>query len=372
MGQPGRLRLRIFATPADEPRSRRASDVTLLATTLVALGATSAAALPPPGFVRALDRFARALPDVLDAAWQVAVDGTAVLAVALLVAAVLRGRLAVGRDLVLAGAVAVASWFVAGRVVLDSWPDAWAAARASGPPPWYPSLRVAGPAAVVLTASPHVVAPLRRLGRWAIGATAVGVVVLGAASSVGSFAGFLLAVAAAAAVHLAVGSSAGRPGVAEITTDLAELGVAPAALAAADRQSAGLFVLRGVDADGVPLEVKVYGRDAHDSAVLSVLWRTIWYRDSTAPLRVGRLQQVEHEAFVTLLARQAGVPTDTVVTAGATTGDDAILVLRPAGRVVDVAATAGFVDDLWARLDLLHGAGSAHGEVDERHLLVDD
>jgi uncharacterized membrane protein YbhN (UPF0104 family) len=367
-----RLRLRIYATDADEPRARRASDVTLLVSTVVALAATAAAARPTPGFVRSIDRFARTVPDFLDPLWQYGLDATALLAVGLLVAAIVRRRAAVGRDLVLAAGLAVGTWMVVGRTVGDGWPDLWPALRASAPPPWFPSVRVAVPAAVVLTASPHVVAPLRRLGRWAIAASAVAVVVLGAASSLGALAGFLVAVVAAAAVHLAFGSSAGRPSVAAVAADLAELGIAASQLEPADRQQAGLFLLRGHAADGGSIEVKVYGRDAHDSAVLATLWRTIWYRDSASPLRVGRLQQVEHEAFVTLLAAQSGVVTDAVVTAGATNGDDAVLVLRPSGSAFDAAAPpAGFLDALWRLVARLHDAGLAHGEIDGDHLIVD-
>lgn len=370
---PPRLRLRIFATTADEPRTRRASDVTLLATTAIVLAAMSAAASPAPGFARSLDRFARAVPDFLDAVWQVAIDGAMVLAAGLVVVALVCRRLAVARDLLLAAVVAGVAWMVMARIVTGSWPDIWDALRASGPPPWYPALRVAVPGAIVLTASPHIAAPLRRLGRWVVATTSLAVVVLGTTSSLGSFAGFLLAVAAAAAVHLAVGSSAGRPAVAAVAADLRELGVATSVLDAADYQQAGLFLLRGRDGEGSPIEVKVYGRDAHDSAVLSTLWRTIWFRDSASPLRLGRLQQVEHEAFVTLLARQARVVTDAVVTAGATSTDDAVLVLRPAGRLLDETdrVDGSVADALWELVATLHDAGIAHGEIDDGHLLVD-
>ena len=84
------------------------------------------------------------------------------------------------------------------------------------------------------------------------------------------------------------------------------------------------------------LIVKVYGRDAYDAALLSTVQRTIWLRRPGSPVGFGRLRQVEHEAFLTLLAGQAGIRTDTVVTAGATETDDALLVLRRTGeRLVD-------------------------------------
>ncbi len=371
---PWRRRLRIFAAPTDQPRARRASDVTLLLTTSFALAAMSAAASPTPGFVKAIQRLAAEVPHFLDAVWQFTIDATAVLAVGLLVAAIIGRRATLARDLLAAAVVTFAVWALIGRVVTDSWPDVWAAIRASAPPPWYPSPRVALPAAVVITASPHIVRPLRFIGRWSVGLTMVAVIVLGAASALGAISGLLLAVAAGAAVHLAFGSSAGRPSLADVGSALTQLGIEPADLAVADRQPAGLFLVRGRTADGVAIDVKVYGRDAHDSAVQQTLWRKIWYRNPGVPLRVGRLQQVEHEAFLTLLAGQASVPTDMVVTAGATPDDDALLVLRPTGRPLATSdvGDAALVGELWGVVATLHAAGISHGCIDVAHLLVTD
>ena len=50
--------------------------------------------------------------------------------------------------------------------------------------------------------------------------------------------------------------------------------------------------------------VKVYGRDAYDSQLVARLWRRLWYRGAALPIRLGRLEAVEHEAFVTLLVAQ--------------------------------------------------------------------
>ena len=101
-----------------------------------------------------------------------------------------------------------------------------------------------------------------------------------------------------------------------------------------------MFLVDAIDAAGDPLVVKVYGRDANDTQLLTTLWRTVWYREAGSPTSVGRLQQVEHEAFLTLLAAQAGVPTARVVTAGATVEDDVLLVLRPWGRPLAADARA--------------------------------
>lgn len=343
----------------------------MLVTSAIGLIAASAAAVPPPGIARAAAQLLRALPDLLDLVWQLAADLLIVLALALLVTALVRRRLAVARDIALAAVLAVAVSEVAGRIVAGSWPDAWDAMRAAGPPPWFPAMRIALPAAMIVTASPHVTAPMRRIGGWVIGAAMVGLVALGASTPLGVLAGLFLAAAAGATVHLVFGSSAGRPGLGVVRDALDDLGIDVVSLAPASRQESGMFLVAGTEADGTALAVKVYGRDAHDAAVLSTMWRTVWYRDAVAPLRVGRARQVEYEALVTLLAAQAGVVTDTVVSASETIENDAVLVLRTRGRPLEEAdASDEIVVAMWGLLERMHQAAIAHGRVDPRHLFV--
>jgi uncharacterized membrane protein YbhN (UPF0104 family) len=364
--------LRLFATSADEPRARRAPDVLLLVAGVVGLGLTGLLESPPPGFARAVADFADALPDFLVGLWQLAVDALAVLSLAVLVAAIVRRRLTLARDLLVAAAVAAAVWLVAGRLVEGSWPALWEGMRSAGPPPWYPSPRIAVPAAALLTASPHLTRPLRRLVRWSVALAAVGATVLGMASPVGVVAGVLAAVVAAATTHLIFGSCAGRPSLSDVESSLAELGVRVRTLGVATRQQAGLFVVDAVDEAGDPLVVKVYGRDAHDTALAATLWRSVWYREQGNQIALGRQQQVEREALLTLLAAQAGVLTDRVVTAGETEAGDALLVLRPHGSRLGWRPGGTDARDTWTALSRLHDAGLAHGQVDDDHLVARD
>jgi uncharacterized membrane protein YbhN (UPF0104 family) len=367
---------RLFATPADEPRARRASDVILVLGAALLLFVLSFAAVPSPGFLSATAAFLDALPHFLDTGWQFATDLLVLLTVVLLVATAIRGRWSIARDIVVAVLVATAVWLLVGRIVEGTWPSDWHSLRASEPPPWYPAPRIALFGAAVLTVSPHLTRPVRRLATWIVILAALGVAALGATLPLGALAGGLVAVIAAAVTHLAFGSSAGRPGLDLVRSALAQLGVGTIWLGPADRQQAGLFVVNATDNHGERLVVKVYGRDAHDAALMSTLWRTVWYREAGSPLRFGRLQQVEHEAFLTLYAGQAGVLTDRVVTAGSTAEDDALLVLRRRGDLV--AETGGspgpsaVVPALWKLLGRLHTAGIAHGQLDDRHLLIAD
>ncbi len=90
----------------------------------------------------------------------------------------------------------------------------------------------------------------------------------------------------------------------------------------------------GTDADGRAVELAVYGRDAADAQWLRKVWRFCIYRDSGPTLLINRLQQVEHEAYLTFLAAHAGTTVPEIVAAGRCgPAHDAALVTRlPAGR----------------------------------------
>lgn len=366
--------VRLFASTIDEPRARRATDLLLLVGSLLALVAISVAAEPTPRAVGALDDLIGLLPDVLDPLWQILADLLALAALALLIAVGVRRRWAVLRDMLLALAVATLVWQLVGRATGTGWPAVWDSLRAVTPPGWYPSPRVALAGAVIGTATPHLTVPVRRLARQILGVGAFALVALGATSSLGAVAALLVATVAAAAVHLAVGSSGGRPGLDHVRGALAELGVTVGSLGAASRQEAGLFQVDAVDDEGRDLLVRVYGRDAYDAALVSTAWRRVWFRDPGGPARIGRLEQVEHEAFTTLFAHQAGVSTDVVVTAGSTSADDALLVLHRRGRLLrdEPAVEPGTLRQLWALVGRLHDAGMAHGRIDASAVLVTD
>jgi uncharacterized membrane protein YbhN (UPF0104 family) len=120
--------------------------------------------------------------------------------------------------------------------------------------------------------------------------------------------------------------------------------------------------------------VKVYGRDAADNQLVQRLWRATWYRSEGPELGSGRLHAAEREAFVTLLARQGGVATRDVVTAGETADGDALLVL--AGDVTPLASLpAERIDDAllarcWAALGGLAALRIAHQQLDPETVVL--
>lgn len=236
-------------------------------------------------------------------------------------------------------------------------------------PPLFPALRVTFVAAILVAASPALSRPYRRLGRVLLGLGALSSSALEVSYASGAIAGLALGAGAAAVMHVLVGSPGGRPSVALVRASVRELEVDVPELHAAQVRTEGVARLDGTDADGHPVLVKVYGRDAADGRLLSTLWRFLWYRDSGSSLFVSRTQQVEHEAFLTLMARRLGVRVADVVVAGATDAGDALLVLRDPGDAL-AEVPLGVIDDdyvteLWGALARVHAAGIAHRRLDD-------
>jgi uncharacterized membrane protein YbhN (UPF0104 family) len=128
---------------------------------------------------------------------------------------------------------------------------------------------------------------------------------------------------------------------------------------------------------GRRLSIEVYGRDAADAKLLTKAGRFLLYRDSGPTFTITRLQQVEHEAYLTLRAGQAGAAVPELVEAGtAGPAKDALVVCRlPAGpALADADATYvsdAALDDLYRQLLILRRARIAHGAVSGDTLRAD-
>jgi uncharacterized membrane protein YbhN (UPF0104 family) len=359
------LGMRFFAAPPGQPRARRGTDVVLLVTATVAL-ALAIAAYPPSSLEQALESFLAGLPGWLDPVWGFLSDLLWLWALVLVVVALVRVRLVVvaqaAAALVLAALVALCS----ARLATGSWPDLSDAIFSTSGAGDFPAGRAAEATAAIVTVAPHLARPVRAFGRWLLLLGLLGTAVT--VTPLGTFAAATIAVAAAAAVRLAAGTSVGRPGLDDVEVGLAQLGIRPRRVEEAERQTAGVFHVRGSDEEGRPLLVKVVGRDAYDTQLVARVWRRLWYRGGGLPIRLGRLHAVEHEAFVTLLVRTGGLATHDVVTAAATMNDDALLVLRGEARPLAALGPEELDDELvaaaWSALALLEELKVAHQQID--------
>jgi len=371
------LGIQLFASAHDEARSRRPTDVVLaIVSTVVALFAATAAEV-----FRSLDEsfseVVAELPDFLDAVWRFAFWTPVVWSAALLLTAFARRRWALGRDLIAASVLAILLAACVAAILMDDDRGVIELLFDSNGPPVFPPGAMVVATAVMSTASPHVSRPFRHFGRWLIGLQFVGAILLGAALPAGATGAIAIGLLAAAIVHLAVGSPGGRPTASRIRLALAELGVHVDSLAEASMQTQGVVLFEGADAGG-PLVVKVYGRDAWDAQLLANVWRLAWYRGVERTARLSRVELVEHEGFVTLLAERAGVHVSQLVTAGGAGRGDALVVVRPRGEAIRSdggAAVLARIDEvaittLWRELDRLHAAGISHRRIDLDRVLL--
>ena len=274
----------------------------------------------------------------------------------------------------LAGAVAVGCALVAGRLAGTDWSDSFKAVAASGSPPIYLAVRLALATAVVVVASPYMARPFRYLGRSVVGIGAAAGIALGTSLPIGMVAAFAVGIGSAAIVHLLFGSPAGRLTVDQIADALAELGVDATGLHQAPLEPRGVEIATAEAPDGRSLLVKVYGRDAWDGQLLASAWSSLWYRGDTPHLSLGRREQVEHEAFVTLLAERAGVSVLPVVAAGMAFQRDALLVTETTSRSLGTLDPQQVNDELlgsiWRDLGRLHAMGVAHRRLDASRILI--
>jgi glycosyltransferase 2 family protein len=367
--------VRFFSAPREAQRARRATDVIIGMTATLALIGVALAAKPPAAFEQALINLFDALPHALEVIWQAGWGLLVAWVLLVPVIGLIRRRVGLFRDLVVAVVLAAALASTVGMIVSPSWPGVLDAVGSSGPPAVIPALRLASAVAVISTSSPHLSRPFRHLGRWLIVLGAFSGMVLGVTTPSGATAAVLVGLIASSIVHLVFGSTAGRPGIGDVRGALSELGIPVADLEPAERQTAGVYVLHGTTTGGAAIDIKVYGRDAWDTQLLARLWRAMWYRELGPAMTLTRLQQAEHEAFVTLLAARQGVSVPEVVTAGTTQQQDALLVLRhtPGSAVDDpqLDSTATLAR-LWDELAKLHRADMVHGDISPSVLRVTD
>jgi uncharacterized protein (TIRG00374 family) len=175
-----------------------------------------------------------------------------------------------------------------------------------------------------------------------------------------------LGFAVARATFLALGAPAGRPTAAQVREALTLLGIDAVDVAESDVPVTGAVEMLAITADGRHLVARVLGRDQRDASFLAKSWRWIIQKEFQPTLFVTRVNEVEHEAYVTLMAQRAGAGVPDVVAAG-TAGPDAAMVVEeyPSGRPLHLLeaaeVTPAVIAAVWQTLARLRAAGIAHG-----------
>jgi uncharacterized membrane protein YbhN (UPF0104 family) len=349
--------------------------VVLLALAVVTVVVLTFPAPGPTSIDSLVAALVQGLPGLFGWFWELSYDLLIVWTLVLLALALFaRGRKRLLLDEVFAGGLAVGLALLAGWLAGTDWSESFKAVAASGAPPVYLAVRLALATAVVVVASPYMARPFRYLGRAVVGVGAVAGIALGTSLPIGMVAAFAVGIGSAAVVHLLFGSPAGRLTPDQVAVALADLGVEAGGLRQAPLEPRGVAVVTAEGPGGRSLLVKIYGRDAWDGRLLASLWSSLWYRGETPHLALGRRQQVEHEAFVTLLAERAGVAVLPVVAAGMASERDALLVTEATGRPLTALDSHELDDELlegiWRNAGRLHALGVAHRRLDAARIVV--
>ncbi len=289
------------------------------------------------------------------------------------------------RDVLLTVTVTLSGLLAAAAAhLLEAWldtehtislPDDLAAAGATSS---FPLAHVAVATALAMAATPYVIRPIRIATWLAAGGVGIAGVYLAEGLPGDVLGGAVLGFAVARAVFLAIGAPAGRPTAEQVRAALTAIGIDAVDVVESDEPITGAVEMLAVTADGRHLVARVLGRDQRDASFLAKTWRWLMQKDFQPNLFVTRVNEVEHEAYVTLMAQRAGAGVPDVVVAGAAGADAAMLVeAYPSGRPLHLLEaeeiTPALIAEVWQTMARLRAEGIAHGGPSaDRFIVVPD
>ena len=372
----------LFAPVGDGQRRRRGSDGARLVAAALALVCCVLVIHYDSRIDRAVAQVIHPPPRSIT--WLVTVvyeAGGIGITILLLAVALIARRWVVARDIALSAVIAAA---VSGILILLLGSN-------GGRPPGilihgyymrFPVLQVALFMAVATAALPYLARGLQRLIEIFIALVALACAVGGHGLPLNVLGSLAIGWGATAVVRLVFGSPLGLPSIGDVYALLSDFRIRPVTVRPSARQVWGVAKFEGTEAGQSPVRderigISVYGRDAADAKLLTKVGRFLFYRDSGPSLTLTRLQQVEHEAYLTLRAGHAGVAVPEILEAGtAGSSGDALLVCRlPPGTTMSDADAASIsdatLDDLYGQLLALRRARIAHGAMSGDALLID-
>jgi len=372
----------LFAPVGDGQRRRRGSDGARLAGAILALVCCLLV-------IRFNSRIDEAIVQVINPpprsiTWLVTVvyqAGSLGIAIFLVALALVARRWEIARDIALsaAGTAAVSGILV---LLLGSRGGRPSGIVINGYDLSFPVLRIALFMAVTTAVLPYLARSVQRLIELFIALVALASAVGGHGLPLNVLGSLAIGWGVTAAVRLIFGSPLGLPSTDDVRLLLEELGIRSSDVHPVTRQVWGVAKYEATETDradspGRRIGIAVYGRDAADATLLTKAGRFLFYRDSGPALMLTRLQQVEHEAYLTMRAGQVGAAVPEIGAAGtAGPSKDALLVCRlPPGTVLSDADAAHIsdvtLDDLYRQLLVLRRARIAHGAISGDALLVD-
>jgi uncharacterized membrane protein YbhN (UPF0104 family) len=376
-----RWRSMIFATLGDGQRRRRGTDGMRLGVAAVALLCCILAIRNGSHVDRTIVHVLYPVPHSLS--WLVTLvynAGSFGVTALLVVAALLTRRWVIARDLALSavGTVAVSGLLIA---ALGSDGGRRHGIVIEGVYLHFPVIQIAVFMAVATAVLPYLARGLQRAIEIFVVGLAIVTVAAGNGLPLNVLGSLAIGWGVTAIVRLWFGSPLGLPSAEDATLLLHEVGVPATRVEPLPYQAWGVANYRATEPVGgalrVGLRVSVYGRDAADARLLTKAGRFLFYRDSGPTLSFTRLQQVEHEAYLTLLASRGGARVPEVIAAAkAGAAGDAVLVGRMPPGIPLAGSEAGeltdeVLDDVYHQVLKLRSVGIAHGGISGETVLID-
>jgi uncharacterized protein (TIRG00374 family) len=272
------------------------------------------------------------------------------------------------RDLAIVAVGAVALGTLLSFLVNGAWPYILPEIDLQNPEPRFPVMRVTLVTAVLVVTAPHLARPLRRFGWLAMLATAVAAVGLSYGTPTHTAGSFGIGLFCAGVFLLIAGSPRGYPDPETVSAALETLGIPNSDIEPAPYQTWGVVRFNAVDGSGKPVDIKVHGRDAFDSQFAAKIWHTMWYREMERTVSFTRLQAVEHEALVTVVADRAGLKVPDLAAVGSASSEISLIAFRGSGiPITDLdpsQITDEFLVSTWREVAYLHERSMSHGSLD--------
>lgn len=255
-----------------------------------------------------------------------------------------------------------------------------AAVKFSGFDLGFPAVLVALTAGICIAAKPYLSRSLQRLIEINLALLIVTGFVYGAGLPFSLVAGIGVGWGAAALTHLLFGAPVAIPTADEVSDLLEELHITSGSVKPVPYQQWGLSRFVADHESGRTLRISLYSRDARQSQLFAKIYRNIMYRSDVAPFALTRMQQIEHEAYVTLLAQRAapGRTSELMATEILGPSREAVVVSNsPDGVLLHELLDSGqtptreAISSVASTVKLLHEHQIAHGSIDFDHIVVD-
>lgn len=241
----------------------------------------------------------------------------------------------------------------------------------------FPSGHAAVAAALATALSPYLGQRSRQLAWGVVWAVAIGRVYVGAHLPLDVLGGVALGWLVGSLVHLFRGAPGHSVSPELIRQTLQTMGVEISDLGLARVDARGSSPMWAHQPGGPELFVKVVSSEQRNADLLFKAYRFLVFREleDESPFATPK-QQVEHEAYLALLAARAGVRVPHLVVAAEVPGGAAVLVEeRIPSRGLSSLSAAEMDDSLlhsiWEQVALLHRARIAHRDLRRGNIVVD-